>query len=727
MATGIEQKILLENSGFTVEVAVAENYDILSNTSNVTVGLRVKSAYVSGIQYLSGKLKLDGNLLVDMDSTVSTHHVPAFSCNTWCNVVRSSDAYTDSPWTLKKIAHNTDGSKSVKLELELRGYGEDNYLSFRVATTKTIPLTHIPRASTAGASDANIGAISTISVLRRSAAYRHSIAYKFGTLSGYVQADGSISSTEVKMTQTSIPFLLPESFYSQIPNSPTGTCVLTIRTYSGNNRIGEDQTARFTVTAAKSLCAPLVSAMVEDINARTLTLTGDSNILVRYVSNALCTITATAKNSAAIASKEIGGVEVSGNSLQLDGVKTGTVVFGCTDTRGYSASITVKKTLVPYIHLSMGVAAGRKDPTSGKAWLTVAGNWFHGNFGAEENTLSVKYAINGGSAATTEPVLDGNTYKAEVDLTGLDYQKSHTITVTVTDKLESVSKSVSVGKGIPVFDWGEEDFQFHVPVNLEDGCEILKNGAVAYAKVDAIGTNKVFNKLTDVGITTFPTTMKNIANAMPNNSTLMLDSRDIIAGGQYEISNLGIGNAGMYMFIRGNSNARLSLLHIYGATGATTSYMNFGCYAATTDKTTWILGERQNGTYPDCRYRIAADGNTEWINPPMLPGTEYRTTERWNGKVVYKKLLLWKITSDISGTARYEIPHSITNLDSASLRVVWTTEEWTLPYVNATESLYVSGVNAATNSTKLIVKSDGNASWGAGRTFYFHMSYCKSA
>lgn len=164
-------------------------------------------------------------------------------------------------------------------------------------------------------------------------------------------------------------------------------------------------------------------------------------------------------------------------------------------------------------------------------------------------------------------------------------------------------------------------------------------GREKIAEKDSIGTNKVFNKLTDIGITSFPTTMKTVANAMPANSTLMLDSRDIIDGGTHEISDFGLNNAGMYMFMRGNSNARLSLLHIYGATSSTTSYMNYGCYAASTDEVTWSLGERQNSTYPDCRYRIAADGETEWINPPMLLGTEYRTTERYQGKVVYAKLV----------------------------------------------------------------------------------------
>lgn len=32
-------------------------------------------------------------------------------------------------------------------------------------------------------------------------------------------------------------------------------------------------------------------------------------------------------------------------------------------------------------------------------------------------------------------------------------------------------------------------------------------------------------------------------------------------------------------------------------------------------------------------------GAEEWVNPPMAPGVEYRTTERWNGKVVWTQLI----------------------------------------------------------------------------------------
>lgn len=46
----------------------------------------------------------------------------------------------------------------------------------------------------------------------------------------------------------------------------------------------------------------------------------------------------------------------------------------------------------------------------------------------------------------------------------------------------------------------------------------------------------------------------------------------------------------------------------------------------------------ESAEYPGCYYRTV-NGAVEWINPPMVPGVEYRTTERWNSKIVYTMLV----------------------------------------------------------------------------------------
>ena len=51
-----------------------------------------------------------------------------------------------------------------------------------------------------------------------------------------------------------------------------------------------------------------------------------------------------------------------------------------------------------------------------------------------------------------------------------------------------------------------------------------------------------------------------------------------------------------------------------------------------------VAPAKPHSTYTSSYYRTV-DSATEWINPPMIAGTEYRTHERWSGKVLYTKLM----------------------------------------------------------------------------------------
>lgn len=50
------------------------------------------------------------------------------------------------------------------------------------------------------------------------------------------------------------------------------------------------------------------------------------------------------------------------------------------------------------------------------------------------------------------------------------------------------------------------------------------------------------------------------------------------------------------------------------------------------------MGAIESTDQPGCYYRTV-NGVVEWLNPPMVLGVEYRTTERWMGKAVYAKLV----------------------------------------------------------------------------------------
>lgn len=464
MANGVSGYFDLTGSnGITMRIHYGETYDVTTNQSVVSItALQVMSSWYYGVTYyLDGTITVDGSTAASMSSSGGTNGVALVALNTWANVGGTLGS-------VSSIAHNTDGSKSVTIAVSVKGYTTSGSAGsgWTVSGSKTIALTTIPRASTIGATDANIGAVSMIAIGKKHPSYTHSIRYQFGDLSGYITADGGVSATEVKLSETSIPWVVPESFYSQIPNAKSGWGSLTCRTYSGSTQIGDAKSTTFTATAAESVCRPIVSGAVVDVNDATKALTGNASILVRYMSTARCAITESAKKGASIASKTINGLSVTGGSLDIPNVDNGNIVFTAQDSRGYTASDTVIASMIPYVLLTNNATAARTDPTSGNARLVLSGNCFVGSFGAVDNAVTATYKIGSGAEVPIDLTVSGDQYTASVDLSGLDYTKSHTIHVTVSDKLSSVTKKVQVNRGIPVFDWGENDFAFNVPVTV---------------------------------------------------------------------------------------------------------------------------------------------------------------------------------------------------------------------------------------------------------------------
>lgn len=365
------------------------------------------------------------------------------------------------------VQHDDDGQKTVAVEAEI-WTDSSSGLPVYLSCSGSMTLDQILRESSIAATDANIGATTMIVVARRKESYTHSIAFDFGSLSGYLLADGTISSLEAKLTATQIGWTLPASFYAQIPTAKFGTVRLTCRTYNGDKQVGTARTATFRAMAAEDDCAPTVSGTVEDTNAATIALTGDASKLVRFCSTALCTITAAARNGAALASKSIAGETVEGSSRAISAVELDSFVFAAADSRGYTTSLTVQAETVPYVKLTAYAEAERVDTASGKVRLTVSGSVFGGSFGATGNALTVKYRLDHAVGWTDIPAsIADNAYTAEVMLYNVTYNAAHTLEVSVADKLTTVPLTGEIKRGIPVFDWGEHDIEVHVPVLSE--------------------------------------------------------------------------------------------------------------------------------------------------------------------------------------------------------------------------------------------------------------------
>ena len=434
-------------------ILTEESTDPVANTSEVSFKFQLRSGSSNRFAaYIDCAVTVAGQTF-----TVNDYHVTAAYNYTYTLLTGSVT-----------VPHNADGTMEIAASASIDTPESNPYAPPDLSFGDTMVLTPIARASTLASTAASIGAAATVVVSRRSTQYSHSIFYEFGSLCGYFgDAVGTHSDGEVKLTDTTVLFPIPESFYGEIPDSPSGVCTLTCRTYSGDTQIGDAQQTAFTVRADPSVCAPLVSAQVADIHEAALELTGSAQILVQGVSNAQCTVQASAQYGAQLTALTVNGRAVTDGVCMLEGVTTENITVRAVDSRGYETVYTVPGLcLVPYVQPSFHASARRTDPTGGGAVLTVQGKWFSGSFGAVDNAVTAAYQVDGGDWVAFTPETDGSDLTAAVALAGLDYQTSHTVQVQLQDRLHTIQKTATVSKGIPVFDWGENDFAFHVPVRF---------------------------------------------------------------------------------------------------------------------------------------------------------------------------------------------------------------------------------------------------------------------
>ena len=386
----------------------------------------------------------------------------------------------ENPWAIQtvteRVYHNSDGSKSISISARANGYaasyGPSNSSdsSGDCTASGTISLDTIPRASKVSATNADIGSTSTITVSRYSTSFKHTVSFSCPGISDTVIESNSEASV--------IPWTVPDRIYATIPDAKYATVTITCRTYSKYTGalIGKT-TATMKAIANEDECKPTVSGTVTDVNATTVSLTGNAKTLIRYKSTASCEIVATAKNSASISAQYVNGVSIPSGTVEIQNSEAVSFAFSATDSRGYSASALVEPTVIPYIPLTINPTFRRVSPTSNIITVEFYGNFFSGNFGASSNALKVKYRYKEYGTETWSAYVtissssinipgDG-TYNSNGALTlgsNFDYRKSYDMEIVAQDGsgtavLSNVSSVVQVTRGEPVFDWSNTDFR----------------------------------------------------------------------------------------------------------------------------------------------------------------------------------------------------------------------------------------------------------------------------
>ena len=383
-------------------------------------------------------------------SSVVINGVEVYSGGTYSNITDYQDRTFAS--AVLKIAHTPDGSKSFTVS-GFSGWIYESGTTYASSQTFTLPT--IPRASSVSCSTANIGSNATITINRASTSFTHTLTYSFGSLSETIAT---------KTSSTNVSWTIPTSFYAQIPNSKSGTGTITCDTYNGSTLIGSKSTS-FTATVSESDSKPTLSPTVSDSNSATTALTGNSSKFIKYYSNASVATGAKARNSATLKSQKItcGAKSLTSASGTINAVESGSFTFSATDSRGYTTTQTLNKTLIEYIKLTCSLNAGAPT-TAGVATLKISGNYWDGTFGAVANTLTVQYRYKAqggsyGSWTTVSATKSNNTYNATATISGLNYQTTYVFQARAVDKLATKNTDEQARRTTPVFDWSKNDFR----------------------------------------------------------------------------------------------------------------------------------------------------------------------------------------------------------------------------------------------------------------------------
>lgn len=241
---------------------------------------------------------------------------------------------------------------------------------------------------------------------------------------------------------------------------------------------------------------------------------------------------------------------------------------------------------------------------------------------------------------------------------------------------------------------------------------VAKNAlkTLAYSQTDENGNTSV------LGIASYPTTpgvfrVVNPVTGLPS-GCLGYGSLVIFDGGSYVLHLYQDADDSMYWARTDNG------VTSPGASGWHRIYDNVN---KPTASDVGAVPAIESTDHPGCYYRMVG-GNTEWINPPVGIGVEYRTTERWNGKAVYTQLV------DMGNLPNKGEKHiSLVNC------FVGTRPNFSVVRYEYILTLNEQGVYRSVNPTKISQTSTGSIFWsvvdpnGQQWSAYVHTDFNASA
>ena len=337
-----------------------------------------------------------------------------------------------------RLTHDAQGSRSFDFRFQQEFWiSFDNEYITEVSGSGSARLDTIPRASqpTLSAATAALGQAVTI-YTNRVSSFTHTLEYSFGNASGVVaRGVGDSYNWEPDL-----------ELARQIPDSLSGTAVITCTTYAGDTYIGSKQVT-VTLTIPESIVPTAAASCVDTSGAF-----GLLDVYVQNISALAVTVSGTGAYGSTITGAAVslegkpygGGVLTSSGSLSLR--------VSVTDSRGRVGYADYPIYVAPYSVPSLILSASRctvdgtADDTGDHTKITVSGRVTQVN-GKNIGGLILTY---GGTTVQASLGVGDVYYQTEPVYADID--ATMTITAVLSDKLASSGRTMVLSTGYATLD-----------------------------------------------------------------------------------------------------------------------------------------------------------------------------------------------------------------------------------------------------------------------------------
>ena len=243
---------------------------------------------------------------------------------------------------------------------------------------------------------------------------------------------------------------------------------------------------------------PTINPTVRDVDGVTTNLTEYDTMFIKYFSDLSYTLNYQTLKYATYKSCSVvcGSNTLTSTTGTFNNIESNTITFSLTDSRNNVVTKTIELDMIDYIKPTCNLETSFELETENtiKIKLNISGKGWRGNFGTttiNEFYVLYRYKINDGEyedwIGTGAVSWNGdNTYSIEEEISGLNYLETYTIEAMVIDSLDSDTSEEAIVRAIPVFDWGENDFAFNVPVSIQGN---LVGDFIIERYTEAMGSN----------------------------------------------------------------------------------------------------------------------------------------------------------------------------------------------------------------------------------------------